>query len=102
MVPSVHACHRAAGAGQAQDAEAAQDGCSGAEDQHGRAAAQDEGLSMDAEQAQDDPFDAEDAELLACSGISKMNAVVNKVMENKQTRKGKLIFSQFIFGKVVF
>ena len=30
-------------------------------------------------------FDAEDAELLACSGISKMNAVVNKVMENKQT-----------------
>ena len=40
-------------------------------------------------------FDAEDAELLACSGISKMNAVVNKVMENKQTRKGKLIFCQF-------
>ena len=24
-----------------------------------------------------------------------MNAVVNKVMENKQTRKGKLIFCQF-------
>ena len=40
-------------------------------------------------------FDAEDAELLACSGISKMNAVVNKVMENKLTRKGKLIFCQF-------
>ena len=40
-------------------------------------------------------FDAGDAELLACSGISKMNAVVNKVMENKYTRKGKLIFSQF-------
>lgn len=40
-------------------------------------------------------FDAEDAELLACSGVSKMNAVVNKVMENKRTRKGKLIFCQF-------
>ena len=37
-------------------------------------------------------FDADDAELLACSGISKMNAVVNKVVANKQTRKGKLIF----------
>jgi SNF2 family DNA or RNA helicase len=40
-------------------------------------------------------FDVEDVDLLACSGVSKMNAVVNKVVENKKNKGAKLIFCQF-------